>query len=174
MRCFSLYYRLVDANWTAPNHTAVEGDLLRLSMLVATGQREIGCDGICLHLLSARRDAILLQVVSSGYVAGPITQRMLLDQCPAVRRSLFHDEVIAVDDALVDPRVARRAIEVFGIKACVYAPLRVEGAAVGIVIASRRAPHRWTAEEIRGVRTLGRRAEHSLRAQAGPDVRVSG
>ncbi len=152
----------MDPIWSAPNHPAVAGDLLRLSALVVDGQRDLGCDGVCLHLLSAPRDAILLQVVSSGYVAGPTTQRMHLDHCPAVRRCMFEDELIAVDDALADPQVARRAIEVFKIRACVYASIRVDGEAAGIVIASRRVVYRWSRSEQREVGALAQRASASL------------
>ena len=142
--------------------------------LVTRGCAALGCDGICLHLLSAERDSILLQVVSSGYMAGPTTQCMPLDTCPAVRACIGRGDTIVVPDALEDERVADRAIERFKIRACVYVPLRVGDQREGIVIASFRTAHPWSSAEVAAVRKLARGAEAMLAIRDEALVRSSG
>ena len=142
--------------------------------MVVDGREELGCDGVCLHLLDAARDSILLQVVSSGYIAGRTTEHMSLTECPAVRTSIFDGEVIAVDDALSDPRVARRAIDRFKIRACVYAPIKFDGRGEGIVIASYRTARAWTPEQVDRVAALGRRCAAFLGTRDHDATKYSG
>ena len=147
----------------AVNHTSVEAALRELSELVTAGRTTLGCDGVCLHLLDASRRNILLQVVSSGYIAGPTTQFMTLEESPAVADSIAGPVRIVVDDALRDPRVARRAIERFKIRACVYAPLVGDGVGEGVLIPSYRAAHAWATAQLASIDALAGRCAGALR-----------
>ena len=164
------------------NDTVVPSPLAQLGEIVRGGTVEVGCDTICLHLLqdlgerapTGPEGRLLLQVVSNGYTAGARTHTLTLAECPAVHDAIVHDRVIAVEDAVTDPRVARKAIESFKIRACVYAPLRVHGDGVGVVIPSFGRRHGWTEPQIAAVRRVASMASEALEKAYARRLGVTG
>ncbi|MEM1413259.1 MAG: ATP-binding protein [Myxococcota bacterium] len=109
---------------------------------------EIGARNCCVHVVSRDGRRILCQAVSSGYRATHLAHGLDLSACAHVRNALATGRPIAVTDARHDPGVAAVARKRYGLEACLYVPVMVEGAAQAIAIYSYGSPHEWSEAQV--------------------------
>lgn len=126
----------------------------RLLRWTQEAQRGLGCDNACVHLLSADRRRLICQAISDGFRATHLAYGLDVTASPGAFQAIRDQLPVAVDDALGDQRVARVARERYGLRACLYAPLVVDGRGVGVAIFSFQRPHAWSADEVAAARVL--------------------
>ncbi|MFO0659286.1 MAG: ATP-binding protein [Polyangiaceae bacterium] len=124
------------------------GLIEQLGLLVDGAVTRIGCDNVCVHLLSLDRTRLICQAVSRGYRATALAFGLDLSACLAVSECLQTQRPIVVNDAMGDVRVARVARERYGLRACVYVPIVREGQSVGVLVASFQARTTWEQRHI--------------------------
>ncbi len=126
----------------------------RLLHWTQEAQRSLGCDNVCIHLLSADRRRLICQAISHGFRATHLAYGLDVTAAPGAFHAIRDQKTVAVDNALDDERVARVARERYGLSACLYTPLVVDGRGVGVTIFSFQQPHTWSADEQAAAKAL--------------------
>ena len=144
---------------------------------VTEAQALLAVDNVCVHLLSYDKTRLVCQAVSSGFRASRLAQGLDITASPGAQAAIAERTSVRVDDATTDPRVAQVARERYGLRACAYVPLVVEGEAVGVAVFSFQHPHVWTDAEVQAAEALVGQLQRKLRtpsqrseALAGPPL----
>lgn len=136
----------------------------KIGQIVDSGAAAIGCDNVCVHLVSLDGSRIICQAVSKGYRATQLAFGLELSGCRAVDECLRTLRPVIVDDALADPRVAKVARERYGLRACVYVPIVRDGRGVGVLVASSLKRHAWSSAEVAEATAQAERCAEWLRS----------
>ena len=120
---------------------AVNGDIVFLLLKDETEQQLLG----------------VAQTDSSYDPAG--YYRLSLDEASVAVWVYQHEQTIAINDTVNDPRVSPRMREMFNVHACVVSPLIADGKTIGVLMTiSHDAQHRYSSRDVTLLEGLAREA----------------
>jgi PAS domain S-box-containing protein len=147
------------------------GDVLRdhrdLPEMIARASKiigeAVGASRVSFGEMSHSRERV--RVAAGWALPGmpPIEGDYRFDDYGEVRELLTEGQVLAVEDCLADPRTAAQAAawEQLDARAIVNVPVRERGRTSAVLIAHKRLPHAWNADELAFLRNAADRLENA-------------
>ena len=141
---------------------------------LADSAQRLGVDGGCFHLKSRAGERIVCQAITDSYAATHLGYSLDLSSCAAIRETFRTGDLLSVDNAEVDGRVAPIARQRFGLKSVLYCPVRLTELPDAVAVFSNRRPHGWTDSQRQLAADLASNLEAILAsADPGPSTNQS-
>ncbi|MEL6345396.1 MAG: ATP-binding protein [Myxococcota bacterium] len=115
-----------------------------LVQLMQRSADELGTDNACLHLLSPDGTRLLCQAVSNGYRATRLAVGLSITEASGAHAAIRTGQIITIDHAIGDERVAQIARHRYKLQSCMYVPIVLKEQGAGVIVFSNLSPHRWT------------------------------
>jgi signal transduction histidine kinase/putative methionine-R-sulfoxide reductase with GAF domain len=156
-----------EARAMATINKAIGGSLDVDAVLAAVGQSALEllvADRVQIHLGEDPRKLTVAQL--AGLPHPELKQGQQLDleavQAQMQTHAFAERRLIKIDDWARDERVNRQLAERWGVGAAIAVPLLARDRALGLLVVTRVAPHRWTEEQLEAAEALAAQASVAI------------